>query len=478
MSSNAPTPWQTTADEVLAVLLQDEKAHDRARFEWQVDERHFPPGAHREVFRAVDDLRLKNRPVHPAALHDACNGKVDVAWLGGLFMLYSEALTGEVFRTNVENMKARGQSFMDIQSMTWAIEALRGAATHEARQQVVADVLTALGNEAHATLLPATALESGERFEALMAAAPPKTLPTGIRWIDNLTGGMQHGQIWWIAAPYKMRKSSLMRNILINAVRGGASVTLAALEGSQSLVIAQLVAMFAAEWLLQHGHFHAVDKQGLPLNAISAALLLRLRQRYKTQLDPRQVAAVGYGIQEYKRLGDRLRIYDRTPENGGLGSLTSIETMLRRDVKKYGMDVCFIDYMQLIGAGRSSYFENVAHISQRLQQLAGSHNIAQVVLAQLNEEAVRTSVESHSPGVKGGGDPAATADFLFTTKYGERTDGDDSPPPDRMRITLKLARHASMGQWKEFTIHPSTGLLLPTEDLSENKTLDLDLKPY
>jgi replicative DNA helicase len=95
MSSNAPTPWQTTADEVLAVLLQDEKAHDRARFEWQVDERHFPPGAHREVFRAVDDLRLKNRPVHPAALHDACNGKVDVAWLGGLFMLYSEALTGE-----------------------------------------------------------------------------------------------------------------------------------------------------------------------------------------------------------------------------------------------------------------------------------------------------------------------------------------------------------------------------------------------
>lgn len=477
MSSNAPTPWQTTADEVLAVLLQDEKAHDRARFEWQVDERHFPPGPHREVFRAVDDLRLKNRPVHPAALHDACNGKVDVAWLGGLFMLYSESLTGEVFRTNVENMQARGQAYMDIQAMTWGIEALRGAANADARQQVIGDVLTALGSQTHTALLPATALESGERFEALMAAAPPKTLPTGVTWIDNLTGGMQHGQIWWLAAPYKMRKSSLMRNLLINGVRAGASMTLAALEGSQSLVIAQLVAMFAAEWLLKHGHYHAVDKQGLPLNAISAALLLRLRQRYKTQLDPRQVAAVEHGIREYKRLGDRLRIYDRTGANGGLGSLSSVETMIHRDVNKYALDVCFIDYMQLIGGGKSSYFENVAHISQRLQHLAGSENIALVVLAQLNEEAVRSSTESHSPGVKGGGDPAATADFLFTTKYGDRSDEEDAPPPDRMRITLKLARHASMGQWKDFTIHPSSGLLLPSEDLNESKP-ELDLKGY
>lgn len=475
MATKQPTPWQLSADEVLAVVLHDGQAYERARFEWLVDERHFPPGAHRDVFRAVDDMRLKNAPIHVTAVHDACNGKVDIAWLGGLFMLYSEGITGEVFRQNVLNMKGRAQAYMDIQAMTWAIEALKNASTVDERQRVVGEVITALGTEAHAEMKPATALEAGERFEALMAAPPAKMLPTGIRWLDNLTGGIQHGQIWWIAAAYKKRKSTLMRNMAIHAARAGASVTVGALEGSQSLLIAQMVAMFAAEWMIKHGHYNEKDRHGLLLNGISAALLLRLRQRYRTDLDKRQVAAIDYGLLEYKRLGDNLRIYDKSPANGGLGTMASLETMINRDIKKHGVDLVFVDYMQLIDGGRGTIYENVSHISQRLQHLAAANNIAVIPLAQLNEESVKGGGDSHSPGVKGGGDPAATADFLLTTDY--TNDEDREPIPDRLRVTLKLARHGIMGKYTDLTIHPASGWIVPTEavDAPDAAPAPLDL---
>ena len=389
MATKQPTPWQLSADEVLAVVLHDGQAYERARFEWLVDERHFPPGAHRDVFRAVDDMRLKNAPIHVTAVHDACNGKVDIAWLGGLFMLYSEGITGEVFRQNVLNMKGRAQAYMDIQAMTWAIEALKNAPTVDERQRVVGEVITALGTEAHAEMKPATALEAGERFEALMAAPPAKMLPTGIRWLDNLTGGIQHGQIWWIAAAYKKRKSTLMRNMAIHAARAGASVTVGALEGSQSLLIAQMVAMFAAEWMIKHGHYNEKDRHGLPLNGISAALLLRLRQRTDGP-GKRQCGHRLWACWNTSGSGITCRSMTSRPERwtGTMGPAWKHDpTGTSKSTASSGV----MDYMQLIdGAGTS--MRTCPQSRSGCSISPGEQHRGEFRLAQLNEESVKGAV--------------------------------------------------------------------------------------
>lgn len=457
MSETKPTPWQLSADEVLAVVMRDAVEYKRARFELALMVADFPPGPWQDVFRAVDSLYFEDKPIHITAIMDVCTG-ASVEWVSARWAMGSAPLGGVTLASNVAILKARARAFGQLTAMSAGMADLKAAETDDDRAAVVGRIITQLSSEYTDTFADATALGAGERFEAFMLSDPEPVITTGIRWLDNNTGGIQRGQNWWIASAYKMRKSTLMRIMALGAARSGASVTIAAREGSQQLLNAQFVAMLAAEHLLKHGHYAGVDKHGVPLNAISASLLLRLKNRYRTQLDAHQVAAVDYGIQEFKRLGKRLRIYDASTENGALSDLASVQTVVLRDKEMYGMDVLFVDYLQLLGGNRANIYENVSYAAQQLQHMALRHNIGVVVLAQLNEESVRGNNEGHSPGVKGGGDPAAAADFLFQTGY--PMDAEGKPMFDQLRITIKLARHGAYGQSENFPMHPASGLLL------------------
>lgn len=458
MSETQPTPWQLSADEVLAVVMRDAAEYRRARFELALMVADFPPGPWQDVFRAVDSLYFEEQPIHITAIMDRCP-TASLEWVTARWALFNgAALTGPTLDSNVSILKARSRAFAQLNAMSAAIADLRKADSDDDRAAVIGRVITQLSSEFTDTFADATALGAGERFEAYMQGEPEPVITTGLRWLDNNTGGLQRGQNWWIASAYKMRKSTLMRNMALAAARSGAQVTIAAREGSQQLLNAQFVAMLAVEYLIKQGHYNERDAHGIPLNAISATLLLRLKRRFRTQLDPRQVAAVDYGIQEFKRLGKRLRIYDSTPENGALSDLASVQTVVLRDREMYGLDVLFVDYLQLLDGNRSSIYENVSHAAQQLQHMAQRHNMAAVVLAQLNEEAVRGNNNSHSPGVKGGGDPAAAADFLFQTGY--PMDAEGNAMKDMLRVQIKLARHGAYGQAESFPMHEASGLLM------------------
>lgn len=458
MSEMQPTPWQLSADEVLAVVMRDAAEYKRVRFELGLAIADFPPGTWQEVFRAVDVLYFEEAPIHVTAILDRCPA-ASLEWITARWAMGSAPLGGATLDGNVSILKARARAFGQLTAMHAAIADLKAAETDEDRGAVIGRIITQLSTERADTFADSTALAAGERFEAFMQSEPEPVITTGIRWLDNNTGGIQRGQNWYIASPYKMRKSTLMRNMALAAARSGASVTIAAREGIQKLLSAQLVAMLAVEYLLKEGHYHARDKHGIPLHAISASLLQRLQIRYRTQLDPRQVAAVDHGIREFKRLGKHLRIYDSSHEFGGLSDLASVQTVMRRDREMYGLDVLFLDYLQLLDGNRRDTYENVSHVSQQLQQMAQRDNVALVILAQLNEETVRGHNEGHSPGVKGGGDPAAAADFLFRTGYA--LDAEGKPMTDQLRVQIKLARHGAYGQAEVFQINEASGLILP-----------------
>lgn len=459
-----PTPWQLSADEVLAVLLRDGELYDRARYDWVVKVDHFPPGPHRDLFGAVAQLRDAGEEVHIAAVVDRCDGRVTAEWVSERMIAYSAAMRGERFRSNVEIIKSRALSYANVTSMSAGIEAIKRAESEDDRRKAVSMVITELGTELINGVQEATADAAGARFEALLETPPPPAIKTGIQWVDNNTGGMQPEQIWWIAAAYKKRKSSLMRNWIIGNLENDATVTVAVREGTQQLVIAQLVAMLAVRWLHNRGLYAVHDRNGIPLHHLSAIQLLRLRNRYKTMLHPNQVEAVTYGIDTYKSWGKRIRIYDSTVENGGLSTWASLQTVINRDRMRYGLDVCYLDYFQLFDGQQGGIYENTAYMAQQAQYEAANKHFTMVVLAQLNEESVKASGTNYSPGVKGGGDPAATADFLFRTGYPEGGDGE--PQLDRLKIELKLARHSQAGIWTDEPLSPSTGLLLPMRELA------------
>jgi hypothetical protein len=311
-----------------------------------------------------------------------------------------------------------------------------------------------------------TATGAGERFAALMSDAPKAAHQAGITWVDQLTGGLHPEQIWWVAGAYKMRKSSLMRNIALNLAQAGGSVTVCTLEGSQSMVIAQFVAMLAARWMLKEGIFSQNDGKGRPLNGIGSQLLLTLRGKYTTVLDKRQVAAVDAGIAAYRALGDRLRVYDSTRANGGVSDLASVQTIARRDKHLYGCDLMAVDYLQRLKGQGQTYFDVTAQNALGLQALALGQGFTLLVLAQRNEETVKLRRDDgYSPGVKGGGDPAATADYLFVTQYPFKY-GDGSETRDRLGIECRLARHGEAGGSVDVAIHAASGLIIPDATLA------------
>ncbi len=67
-----------------------------------------------------------------------------------------------------------------------------------------------------------------------------------------------------------------------------------------------------------------------------------------------------------------------------------IRSIARRWKRKYGLDILYIDYLQLVqGGAQENRREEVSHISRGLKKLAKELGIPIVALAQLNRESVR-----------------------------------------------------------------------------------------
>ena len=460
MSETQPTPWQLVADEVLAVMVHDLPGYELARYEHGVMIDHFPPGHYRNAVRAIDALCMAGKPAHITTVHT--DSGVPLDWLSDRYALSNGAaskLVGSVLAENVRRLKDYGAAYYQRDVMQWGADALVKAETPEQRAEVLSTVITRLGLDMSEDVAEATAEKAAVRFETMLNAEPLPVLTTGIPELDAVTGGLGRGQIWWIAAAYKRRKSTLLRIMALALSEAGISVTILALEGTQEQWIADFVAMLAVRWLHANGHWEK-SVEGIPLHAISSTLLLTWRNGYK-KLTPLKVRAISEGIKAYKALGNNLRIYDRQPENGGLGTLASAQTLINRDVARYGAAVVFVDHVQLIDAGRQTEFENVTLSARTLQGIAASKNIALVVLAQLNEETVKYSGRSISPGIKGGGAPAATADFIIRTGYPKLNETGDEDKT-RLEISVGWARRGSEGAVLDFKMHPATGWLIPT----------------
>jgi replicative DNA helicase len=251
-------------------------------------------------------------------------------------------------------------------------------------------------------------------------------------WLQGKTAGFRQGHIWVLAAPYKGRKTSLMRNLIIAPCRTGAAVDIFALEGTETGTYASLVAMLATERLITRG-----DKA---LAVLSETFVLRGSRSAEQQ------QAISEARAEID--GWNLRIYDG---RAGIAQPDRLLHFIKRDRILYGLNIFAVDYLQLLGDGK--LFERMEASTHRLQRITVEEGLTAILLVQQNEATIGQSEDRYSPGVKGGGDAAAAADFLLRTKYnGEGT-------PDLLTIQLKLARHARPGS-QVYRINPQSGLLL------------------
>lgn len=445
-----PPPWQLAADDVLAVMYHEQGAYQAAAFDMGMLINHLPTPQHKAFYYALASIYADGMKPHDTLIMDRSKGRLDVNWVNQRIALYDKTRSGATFNENVRLIIREG---IKAQHAQMYLEAYKRLTETDADYAYVAsETMARLTTTPHIGITGVTAGEHGEDFRAYMDGEPDHIRTSGNDWIDSLTGGLMPG-MWWIGGAYKSRKTTLALNIMLGALVCNPSLSVAFLSKEMSMrqVNAQLVAILANAYLKRSGWLKPED--GL----ISSTNLLNARRRYKGW-KPNYVQAVDYGIDTYRQLKKRFRIYDTTPEHGGITDVASVERLINHDLSLYEGTVFMLDYLQLL-SGAPNLYERTAEAAQRLQQVTKRNEISMFVLAQLNEETIKGGAGSYSPGVKGGGDPAATADFFITTHYKQGEYEDDDT---KFTVQMKLSRHSRGGNniKQTFAIHPASGLIL------------------
>ena len=177
-------------------------------------------------------------------------------------------------------------------------------------------------------------------------------VPTGFQDIDRLLGGFQRSDLLILAARPGVGKTSLMITFALKAAEKGRTVALFSLEMSAEQLVQRMVAQISR-----------IDAQRLRLG------------RLQEDEWPRFTDAIGH-LSE-------LPIYiDDTPSI----SVLQLRTKCRRLASERGLDMIFVDYLQLMNADYRSdnRVQEVSYISRSLKGLARELDIPLMTASQLS----------------------------------------------------------------------------------------------
>lgn len=482
------TSYEIAADDLVAVLYHNKAAYHDIRFKHQLLPKLMPDGNHQLFTEAVYWLYEHNKPIHDTTIIERAPS-ISPQWLAERVTLYDDTRLGQVIGENCNIVRDEGLHRGTQRLLQIAHSQLqeKGAAKRPEIIGRLVNLLSTIGTEAKAEAVLAS--EHG-RLNRLKDANSVDGIRTQIPCIDDWTHGYERAHIWWIGGAYKGRKTTLLLNmflaIAMYLLRNpdediDISPAFLSREMLQGRVQRQIESMLAIAYIYKKGlygkTYNNTNGYEVHYNWIDHSLIKRLNRSYGHLEGEAQLHAYqswlgderGYAVYWAQRIYDKLtfRIYDSTPEHGNLSDYYSVDTAINMDMVNHGGNWFGIDYLQLIDAPGDNLFSKVNFMAQQLQQKAQRKNITIIVLAQLNEDTIKNG-ESYSPGVKGGGDPAQTADYFLRTRY-----NDDQATSDetQLSVQMKLSRHGAGGNGVReiLEIHPASGLILNQDWIQELK---------
>lgn len=188
-------------------------------------------------------------------------------------------------------------------------------------------------------------------------------ISTGYPNLDEITSGLQNGEMIVVAARPSMGKTALALNMAENMVSREVSVALFSLEMSRQQLTQRLLSSRSAV------SGHKIRRNMLSDNDMEAIL------------------------QAANDLMQRPLYIDDTP---GL-TIMQLRAKARRLKQSHNIGIVFVDYLQLMTSGRraESRQQEVSEISRGIKALARELNVPVVCLSQLNRAAEQR--EGHRP---------------------------------------------------------------------------------
>jgi replicative DNA helicase len=201
-------------------------------------------------------------------------------------------------------------------------------------------------------------------------------IATGLADLDRMMGGLQASDLVIIAGRPGMGKTSLATNIGYNIARAYRGEPQA--DGQVKTVDGGIVGFFSLEMSAEQLATRIISEvSGVPSHKIRRGDIVEDERR---------------GVFEFSRITEAAREMQRIPlyidETGGI-SIAQLVSRARRLKRQRGLDVLFIDYIQLLTASArrsDNRVQELTEITTSLKALAKELNLPVVALSQLSRQ--------------------------------------------------------------------------------------------
>ena len=323
----------------------------------------FHSAAHRDIFSAMKKLYDSGKSIDLTTLTDVLERDGKLEAVGGNSYLvdlaiappsvsniehYVEIVTAHsvrrklmatgnmIAREAVESSKDPKQILDDAERQIYNI-AMRKTAEHiPSIGEVYADVYKQIG-------------------ELMQLKGRRTGIPTGLADLDELTSGLQRGDLIIVAGRPSAGKSAFAFGIAAHAaIRENANVLIFSLEMPREQIVMRIMSSEAG-----------INMHKLRTGELEADEIFRIADQFNT-------------------VGEANMLIDDSP----LATVAEIRSKCRRVQAQQGLDIVIIDYLQLMQSAsrRDSRVLEVAEMTRGLKMIARELNVAIILLSQLSRE--------------------------------------------------------------------------------------------
>lgn len=343
---------------ILAAVMVDNHAIN-ACLEHLIPE-DFYKESHQFIFKAMMELNSKSQPVDIITLNSYLEDKKILDRIGGTSYL-SELVESTPVAANVDSYAKLIKDKSLLRKLIHAAsEIVTDCHNVEGEVSEVVDkaeskLFSIAENKSGKTFAPVKNLvfDSYKLIEKLYENKDQLTgVTTGFPHLDEMTGGLQGGDLIIVAGRPSMGKTAFSLNVAQNAARAGKVVGVFSLEMSKESLVMRMLTNEAK-----------IDAQ-------------RVRQGELYDEDWPRLSQAADTLSQMKVFID---------DQGGQTTY-EVRAKCRRLAKEHGLDMVLLDYMQLLRAPgkQASREQEISEISRNLKALAKELSVPVIALSQLN----------------------------------------------------------------------------------------------
>lgn len=412
---------------VIGAVLIDNEAFAYASA--VVDEGAFFRDAHRRIWRQIVGLSDRRQPIDTVTLKEALERAGDLEEVGGPAYVGS-LIDGVPRATNVEYYAGIVREKARLRALIFSCNKILADA-YEAEQdasvileQAERGILAIGRDRSRGDFVLASDWFRdvyGQIEAAFQAPREVTGVASGIPTLDRFTRGFQPADLIYIGARPSVGKTSLMLQLALESSRH-VMTGVVSVEMSRKVVGLRAFALEAR-----------VDAFKLMTGMLNEVEQWRVGQAIET-------------------LSQRLLAID---DSSGQ-TAAAIRGKVRRLAHRYGLGICFIDYIQLLRDPRGKEYENrnqeLAQISAALKDLARDLNCPIVVLSQLARASEKEARRPRVSDLRDSGALEADADVVILLhRPGQHEDGARYEEGEEAQLLIAKQRNGPTGtirlQW-------------------------------